>query len=159
MNLGIPHFRHMAQRIIDTKKRFAEYKNRVGVKTAVTKVARTVEVGVGALAGGVMQGRAGEHGLTLFHVPAEILGGLALNVAGHFKVAGDASDHMINVGDGLIASYVNHLGFGIGRSWRDTGKLFGGHHALAETKASGALPPGMNSQQMAEMITRMQTAG
>lgn len=153
--LGIEHFRHASSKL---KKMAAKYNTlREKYSGNATKVVRTLEVGAGALIGGVIQGRAGEHGLTLLGVPVEALAGLALGIGGHIE-GGTTGDHMGSVGDGLIASYVNHLGFGIGRSWRDTGKLFGGHH-LSETKSSGALPPGMNAAQMADMITRMQTTG
>jgi hypothetical protein len=156
MNFTHEHAAHLIKKTKSLSQRLENMKEKFSGVTA--KVIQTAEIGLGALAGGVIQGKAGPEGATFVHVPIDLGAGLVLNALSVFEVAGAHSAHLGNVGDGLIASYVTTMGFNFGKSWHDTGKLFG-HKDQGSlppaTKASGTLDP----SQMADILARVQRAG
>lgn len=128
-----------AHRVFSAGQRMhaAAKRMREGVEEKAGKIIRTGEVFGGAIAAGVIQGKAGPDGANVFGVPVDLAIGLGLNVGALFDVAGKYSDHLGNVGDGFVAGYGSQLGFSMGTKWRTTGKLFGGTTS-AGTIAAGA---------------------
>jgi hypothetical protein len=152
-NITEEHLHHMAKRHHTTLKKFDALKDKFSGMTE--RAVRTVEVGAGAWAGGIVEGRTG--GGTVMHVPINLGVGVALAAAGYLDLAGDEySPHLNAFGDGFIASYVAATGYAFGKRWRDTGKVFGAKAdaALPSAAAAGDLSEG----QMAEIVARMQAA-
>ncbi len=159
MQLGREHIQHLVRKGNALRARLDAVKERL--EGATTKLVRSVEVGAAAVAGGIIQGKAGPKGATVMKIPVDLGAGLALNVAGYFNAAGKHSDHLNNLGDGFLASYLSSLGFGMGNHWRTTGKLFGGDSAQPQlpgappaTAAAGEIGPA----QMADIISRVRAA-
>ncbi len=159
MNFTAEHAQHLIKKTKSMSQRLEAMKERFSGVTA--KVVQTAGIGLGAFAGGVIQGKAGPEGATFVHVPIDLGAGLVLNVLGAMKVAGAHSEHLNNVGDGLIGAYLTTMGFNFGKSWHDTGKLFGHKDqaslpgGASKAAVSGAIGP----DQMAEILARVQRAG
>ena len=163
-NLGPEHFGYMARRMQSMKAAGDRVKDYFARKqerweSRLTIGMRTAEVAVGALAGGVIQGHAGEEGSHIFHVPTDLAIGLGLNIAGFFNAAGSQSSHLHGFGDGFIASFTSSLGFGWGNTWRTTGKFaFGGGGTkglpAGATKTAGEISPA----EMANIVSRVRAA-
>lgn len=143
-NLTREHVAHLHSRASALHKRVESLKARTEAMTQ--KFVRTLEVSAGAAVAGVIQGKAGPEGAHVMGVPVDLGAGLALNVLGYFDAAGKHSDHLNNLGDGLLAGYVSQVGFGIGTKWRTTGKLLGG----TATASQGALSPEMMARLTAQ---------
>lgn len=154
------HVHHLAHRAHSLHRRLEALREKLSGTTA--RAVRTLEVSAAALAGGVIQGKAGPEGAHLFHVPIDLGLGLALNVLGYFDAAGDEySEHLNNLGDGFLASYLSNVGFGWGNSWRTTGKLFGAKAAPAALPGPAAPPVvqgNISPEAMAEIIARVNAA-
>ena len=154
-----PHVIHQNKTINRLKEHLGVWRERF--TSPVSKVVKTAEVGVGAILGGVIQGKAGPAGATIAHFPIDLLAGAALNAAAMFHVAGkENSSHLGNVGDGLIAAYLSDLGFKIGKKWHEDGHLFG--HGGGQLPAGGATPKvsgALSPDQLAEIVHRVQAAG
>ena len=147
MNFGPEHFRHMASRLKQAATRAAKWEAK-GERAAHYGFT-TAEVTGGAFLAGVVQGRAGDEGAHILHIPAEIVGGAALLAAGWTNFFGKYSDHVANVGIGALAAFAAGKGFGVGKHWHDTGSLFGGGAPAslpAGTVVKGELDPMMAAQ-------------
>lgn len=158
MQIGIEHVRHQANRIGALQRRIDGIRERAAGMTE--KVIRTGTVGAAALAGGVIQGRAGEGGAHFLHIPADLGLGIGLNLLGYFHAAGKQSHHLVNLGDGFLASFTSSLGFSWGDSWRRTGSLFGhkGASALPAPGAGVASAGELSPAEMANIVARVRAA-
>jgi len=156
--MATTHVHHLAHRAHSLHRRLEALRAKLSGTTA--RAVRTLEVSAGALVGGVIQGKAGPEGAHVLHVPVDLGLGLALNVLGYFDAAGDYSEHLNNLGDGFIASYLSNVGFGWGNSWRTTGKLFGPKAAPAALPGAPApvVQGDISPQKMAEIIARTRDA-
>lgn len=100
------------------------------------------EVVGGAAVGGVIQGKMGEKKL-LNAIPYDLaLGvvGVGIGVFGGKKIGEKTSEHIFNLGTGLVTAYVSGKTFEIGTKWREQGHLFGTgdqHPTLPPTTTSG----------------------
>lgn len=156
-----PHIQHLNKQRHAWRQRFDDLREKF--RSPVSKVVKTVEVGAGALIGGVIQGKAGPQGATIAHIPIDLLAGAALNAAAVFHVAGaENSAHLGNVGDGLIAAYLSDVGFKIGQKWHEEGHLFG--HGAPPSPALSGPSPGkvsgpLSGEQLAEIVNRVHAAG
>jgi hypothetical protein len=165
-NITEEHLHHMARRHHATMKKLDGIKERV---TAITgRFVGTLETGAGAWIGGAIEGRTS--GGTVLKIPINLGLGAILLAAGHLDVAGNWSEHLNNLGNGLIGSYVAATGYAFGKRWKETGKLFGGGghpwtmpyengwpHGAPEVPA----PPvqgDLSEAQMAAIVQRMQQA-
>lgn len=157
MNHSLESLRKRGQSLY---KRLENLREKLSGTTA--KAVRTLEVSAAAIAGGVIQGKAGPDGATIAHVPVDLGLGLALNVLGYFDAAGEEySGHLNNFGDGFLASYLSNMGFHYGNKWREEGKL-----PLPFSKSNAALPGGtpavaqgeISPDQMANIIARVREA-
>jgi hypothetical protein len=128
------------------KKRIAGLKEKS--EHTVQQVVRTAEVGGAAFAMGLVQGRTG--GVEIFGVPLELGLGLGLNVFGLLGGAGEHSDHLLNVGNGCLASYATTLGRGIGTTMAAKA---GGTPAAQVTDGGAAKTSGtrLTDREIAEM--------
>ena len=85
----------------------------------------SIETGAAAWAGGMIEGRTG--GASVGPLPINLGVGALLLVAGHLDLAGDKySEHLNNIGNGFIGSYLAATGYAFGKRWRETGKVLGG---------------------------------
>lgn len=160
-NIGREHVEFLAKRGQALHRRLEGLKERL--TGATRKAVRTLEVAAAAGAGGLIQGKAGEEGSHIFHVPTDLGLGLGLNLLGYFNAAGDHSEHLNNLGDGFLASFTSSVGFGWGNTWRTTGKF-----QLTSKPAPAGLPAGagspvasageISSHQMADIVARVRAA-
>ncbi len=142
-----------------------------GIREKITGISRqafgTLETGAGAWIGGVVEGRSG--GWAVGPLPVNLLAGVALLFAGHTNLAKDYSEHLTNVGNGLLASYTAALGYAFGKNWREGKKLFGPatptnpydeDFPAAPTKTGWGYAAGadLSQDQMAAIVQRMQAA-
>src|SRR4029079_2781484 len=160
------HLHHMARRHHATMKKLDDIRQKVSGITG--RFVGTVETGAGAWLGGVTEGRTS--GGTVLGIPINLGVGALLLAVGHFELAGaGASDHLNNVGNGLVGSYVAATGYAFGKRWRDTGKVLGGgghpwaHPYATEWQVEGpAASPAVHGDltegQMAAIVQRMQQA-
>lgn len=158
-NITHEHVAHLHKRGQSLYRRLEALKEKLSGTTA--KAVRTLEVGAAAVAGGLIQGKGGPGGATVFHVPIDLGAGLLLNLLGYFDAAGDEySDHLNNFGDGFLAAYLSGLGFSVGNNWRETGKFSLSTKAPAQLAApTAASGPMISPEQMAEIVSRARAAG
>ena len=79
------------------------------------RVVRTAEVSGTAFAFGVIQGKTG--GVEVVGMPIDLLAGIGLSALGYLGAGGNMSDHLVNAGDGALASYATTMGRGVGATW------------------------------------------
>lgn len=110
------------------------------------KIVRTAEVAGTAFAVGIMYGKTYDEatqrtGIEVMGVPLELGGGLALNVLGYMGAAGKMSDHLGNIGDGMLAAFAVKEGTGIGDDWRKKSLAAGGGSGTPATAKGSSLTP------------------
>jgi hypothetical protein len=99
-------------------------------------ISRAGEVSLSSFGFGVMQGKAKRiGGLTAFGVPLDAVVGVGLHAVGGTGLAGSASAHLHNVGDGALASAFATAGYRVGESWKETGSVRAGLRTILGTKA------------------------
>lgn len=176
-NITEEHLHHMARRHHATMKQLDGLREKFSGMTR--GFVGTLETGAGAWLGGAIEGRTG--GGTVMHVPLNLGAGLLLLTAGHLNLAGEQhSEHLNNLGNGFVGSYVAATGYAFGKRMKETGKLFGGGgHPFTEPYANGwsqensGPGPGLaegpatpvtpvqgdlSPEQMAAIVQRMQQA-
>jgi hypothetical protein len=161
-NITEEHLHHMARRHHSTMKQLDGIRERVAGITG--RFVGTLETGVAAWAGGAIEGRFGAP--TVLKIPVNLLGGAVLLAVGHLDLLGDtASEHVNNLGNGLIGSFVAAEGYAFGKRWKETGKIFGGggrpwSHPYEEGwQTEGPSVHGdLSESQMAAIVQRMQQA-
>ena len=85
----------------------------------------TIETGAAAWLGGAIEGRTA--GASLGPVPLNLGAGALMLVAAHLDLAGEKySEHLNNIGNGFIGSYLAATGYAFGKRWKETGKVLGG---------------------------------
>lgn len=160
------HLHHMAKRHHATMKKLDGIRDKVAGVTG--RLVGTLETGAGAWLGGTIEGRTG--GMSVLRIPINLGIGAILLAAGHLELAGDhLSDHLNNLGNGFIGSYVAATGYAFGKRWKDTGKMLGGGgHPWTSPYENGWTPQAaapapavhgdLNAAQMAAIVQRMQAA-
>lgn len=162
MNLNEQHVHHMAKRLHQAHSKLDQWREKA--RGYAERGLSTIEVGLGAFAGGVVEGKS--EGAALFgHVPYNLLAGAVLLAAGHTAEhwgGGRATgDHINNVGNGVLAGYIASKGYAFGKRWHDGGSFTG---ALKGGGGAPALPPGpaisgeVSPAQMSAMIQKMEQA-
>ena len=161
------HLHHMAKRNHGLLKKLDSLRERVQKSKITGRVFGTIETGAGAWIGGVIEGRTGGGTFPVLKVPINLGVGALLLAAGHFQLAGaEWSDHLNNLGNGFVGSYIAATGYAFGKRWKDTGKLLGGGgHPWSSPYDNGwhAAPPpavhgDLSQAQMADIVARMQAA-
>jgi hypothetical protein len=165
-NITAEHLHHMARRHHATMKKLDGIQERY---SGVTKrLIGTAETGAGAWIGGAIEGRTA--GGTVLKFPINLGVGALLLGAGFLKLAGPWSDHLNNIGNGFIGSYVAATGYSFGKRWRETGKILGGGgHPWAHPYETGwpqaeapapspAVHGDLSEAQMAHIVHQMQAA-
>lgn len=120
----------------------------------------TVEVGGGALLGGIIDGRSA--GRTFMHVPLSLWAGAFFIGLGHTSYAGEGNAaHLNNLGNGFVANYLSSVGHAFGDRWRMGGikaALHGGG-VVPSALGAGAGAVGMpDPATMANMQAAVQAA-
>lgn len=130
----------------------------------------TIETGAAAWLGGAIEGRTA--GASLGPVPLNLGVGVLLLAAGHLDLAGSTySEHLNNIGNGFVGSYLAATGYAFGKRWKETGKILGGGghpwtqpyengwpHGAAPAAPPSAVQGDLSEQQMAAIVQRMQAA-
>lgn len=164
-NITEEHLHHMARRHHATMQKLDGLRAKFSGITQ--RFVGTLGTGAGAWIGGAIEGRTG--GGTVLSVPINLGVGAVLLAAGHLDLAGDQwSEHLNNIGNGFIGSYVAATGYAFGKRWKDTGKVLGGGgHPVTHPYENGwsheAVPPtsvhgDLSTDQMADIVRRMQQA-
>ncbi len=169
-NITEEHLHHMARRHHSTMKKLDGLRDRLSGMAG--RFVGTVEVGVASWLGGAIEGRTA--GGDFLKVPINLGVGVLLLAASH--LGGEKlekwSDHLGNLGNGFLGSYVAATGYSFGKRWKETGKMFGGGgHPWTSPYETGwggggpeAAPPGppihgdLSESQMASIVQRMQQA-
>jgi hypothetical protein len=168
VNITEEHLHHMARKHHATMRKLDGLRDKFGSITQ--RAVSTIEHGAGAFIGGALEGKT--NGASLGPVPINLGIGALLLVAGHLDLAGPVySEHLNNIGNGFVGSYLAATGYSFGKRWADTGKLFGGGgHPWTQpygsngwsVPAPSAPPPAINGDldpaQMAAIVQRMQAA-
>lgn len=156
-DIGHEHLHHMAKRLHHTNSKLAGIQDTI---RHITHRARGgLEVAAGAWLGGAVEGYSG--GAKFLHVPVNLLAGfVALGLGNWPKLAGNFSDDLNNLGNGLIASYTSAVGYSYGKNVKATGKWFGGHSWTSPYELPGGAKTGaeLSEAQMASIVSRMQQA-
>jgi len=164
-NITEEHLHHMARKHHATIKKLDGLRDRLSGMTG--RFVGTVEVGVGSWLGGALEGKTG--GGTVLKVPINLGVGVLFLAAQHLDLAGDKwSEHLGNIGNGFLGSYIAATGYSFGKRWKETGKMFGGgghpwRHPYEESWPH-EMPPGpavhgdLDDRQMASIVQRMQQA-
>ena len=122
-NITEEHLHHMARRHHATMQRLDTIRERI--RDISQKSLGMLGSAGGAWAGGLIQGRFERGGLG--PIPYNLLAGVAFLVAGYANAGGERySEHLNNIGNGFVASYLAGAGLAFGKRWRETGKVFGG---------------------------------
>lgn len=160
-NVGPEHLKYAWNRGEGFKRKYLAFREKHGerIKRTVGTAVRTLEVSAAGMAGGMVQGHAGEEGSSVMGIPTDLLAGLVLNGLGFAGVAGDHSDHLHNFGDGFLAAFTSSLGYGWGANWKKTGKF-----SFHKDGGGLGLPPGTTTKgeisphQMADIVARVKAA-
>lgn len=157
MNVNEHHVHHLAKRLHEAHGKLDALTGKLsGYAQAALG---TVEVSAGAFLGGALEGKT-EGGAFFGTVPYNLVAAAALLTVGHMNLAGDDySEHISNVGSGLLAGWVASKGYAFGKGWHDNG--FRG--AFGGGGGSPALPPpvvqgSVDEAQLQAMVDRMAPA-
>jgi hypothetical protein len=159
-NITEEHLHHMARRHHATMKQLDGLRGRLAGMTG--RFIGTVEVGMASWIGGAIEGRTG--GGTFLKIPINLGIGAVFLAAAHLggPQLEKWSGHLNNLGNGFLGSYVAASGYSFGKSWKDTGKMFGGGSAPwthpYEVPAGPGVQGDLSSAQMAQIIQRMRQA-
>ena len=162
-NITEEHLHHMARRHHATMKKLDGLRGKFAGFTQ--KTIGTIEAGAGAWLGGAIEGRTA--GASIGPLPINLGVGAILLAAGHLDLAGGQwSEHLNNLGNGFIGSYLAATGYAFGKRWKDTGKIFGGGgHPFTHPYDSGWSQAGapvvhgdLDRAHMAAIVQRMQGA-
>lgn len=160
------HVRHLHNQKQTLQQKIEKLKARGAHLTKHT--VQAIEVFAGAAAGGVLQGLAKDQvtGARILHVPADLVIGGGLALAGMLDLAGDEwSGHLTNLGTGFIAAYATELGYGVGKRKRESGKWLGAKTAAmlpavgvpaAPAVVHGAVSPQDVAQQLLNQMQQRQ---
>jgi hypothetical protein len=113
MKLTANDLQRAATRAESMRNRLTNLKKRT--EKVAERAVHTVEVGTSAFAFGLLQGKTG--GLEFVGVPAELIAGAGLHIAGFLGLGGKMSSHLHGFGDGALASYLTTMGRGVGLQW------------------------------------------
>jgi hypothetical protein len=137
------HLHHMARRHHATMQQLGTIHEKMAVYSK--KGLSLLETGFGAWAGGMLEGRTGGKGLG--PIPYNLGIGLVLAAVGAIvdsrqdvtitrEVGPDFSrvtakkstfgEHLTNLGNGFLGSYLAATGYAFGKRWKETGKILGG---------------------------------
>jgi hypothetical protein len=163
------HLHHMAKRHHATMKKLDGIREKVAGHAG--RLVGTLETGAGSWLGGAIEGRTA--GGTVLRIPINLGIGAILLAVGHMDLAGEGwSNHLNNVGNGFIGSYVAATGYAFGKRWLETGKVFGGGghpwkspyedggwpHQVEGPAPAPAVHGDLSQAQMDNIVYRMQQA-
>ena len=120
-------------RLQSLRKRVAGIREKA--KEATENLVETIEVTGAAFAMGVLNGKTG--GIEVVGVPIELGAGLGLVGLSFLGVAGNASNHLHQLGNGCLAAYATIVGRGVGLSMGTGGRVLPGNATKQVTKGAG----------------------
>jgi hypothetical protein len=164
------HLHHMAKRHHATMKKYDGMRERIF--GAAGRFIGTIETSAGAWIGGVVEGRTSGGAIPGLNIPYNLGAGVVLLALGHIPtlrpgVGEQWSDHLNNLGNGFIGSYVAATGYAFGKRWKETKSLFGGgghpwthpyENGWSHPAAGPAVHGDLSEAQMASIVQRMQQA-
>jgi hypothetical protein len=161
-NITEEHLHHMARRHHATMKQLDGLKEKISGVTG--RFVGTLEVGIASWLGGALEGKTSAG--SFLKIPYNFGLGVLFLAFGHLDLAGPKSDHLINLGNGFLGSYVAASGYAFGKRWKETGKMFGGggHPYLHpyENGWSPEAPPAVHGEpsheEMARIVANMRAA-
>ena len=143
-NITAEHLQHMARRHHATMQKLDSFRERIA--TYSQKGFGLLETGFGSWAGGLLEGRSG--GAAIGPIPLNLGIGIAMVAAGAIVGGGkeevtvtrevtanfervtarrnSLGEHLSNLGNGFVGSYLAATGYAFGKRWRETGKILGG---------------------------------
>lgn len=130
-----------ASELADKVDKLAQRAKGLAVKgeEAMGHMVQSMEVGMSALGFGWAEGRYGS--IELLGIPANLGASVVLHGLGYFGMAGKHSEHLHNLGDGALASYLHTMGVGIGARSRQPARPGGatsGANVLPRESASSS---------------------
>lgn len=160
MNMNEHHVHHLAKRLHEAHGKLDQLKGKIS--GYAQRGLGTLEVGAGAFIGGVVEGRT-EGGALFGTIPYNLAAGAALLAVGHLDLAGEEySEHINNVGNGLLAGFIASKGYAFGQNWHNSGSL---RSAFGGGGGGGApsLPPPVvqgevDAAQLQSMVDRLASA-
>lgn len=119
-------WKEKASELADKVDKLAQRAKGLAVKgeEAMGHMVQSMEVGMSALGFGWAEGRYGS--IELLGIPANLGASVVLHGLGYFGMAGKHSEHLHNLGDGALASYLHTMGVGIGARSRQPAARPGG---------------------------------
>jgi len=173
VNITSEHLKHMAQRHHATMKKLDGLTEKV--RRTGGRLIGSVETGAGAWIGGAIEGRTGGGTVPVLRIPINLGIGFALLLAGHTLASQDPAnpanrgwggwgDHLDNIGNGFLSSYVAATGYSFGKRWRETGSAFGGggntwtHPYQVDGGPPTAVHGDLNEGQIAAIVHQMHVA-
>ena len=112
---------------------------------AMGHMVQSMEVGVSALGFGWAEGRYGS--IELLGIPANLGASVVMHGLGYFGMAGKHSEHLHNLGDGALASYLHTMGVGIGARSRPLAARQGVNAGVTNVLPSGGATSGAEVHQ------------
>jgi hypothetical protein len=123
MHITEEHLHHMARRHHATMKKLDELREKFAGVTS--KFVSTVETAAGAWLGGAIEGRTG--GAALGPIPVNLGVGALMLAGSHMQLGGaQYSEHLNQLGNGFVGSWLAATGYAFGKRWKETGKILGG---------------------------------
>lgn len=154
-NINEEHLHHMAKYLHRAKRALNEVREKYA--GPIARTFGTVETAGGAWLGGAIEGRSG--GATVLRVPINLGLGAIFLAAGHLNIGKEHSSHLLNVGNGLLGSYLAATGYAFGKRWRETGKIWSNPWSSPYGEvAAPAVHGDLSEAQMAAIVSRMQQA-
>ena len=162
-NITEEHLHHMARRHHATMQKLD------GIRGKIAGISGhafgTLETGLGAWAGGVLEGRTG--GLAVGPLPVNLLAGAGMLIVSYTGLAKGYSEHLGNIGNGFLGSYLAATGYAFGKRGQETKQVFGGgghpwrhpyETGWTRPQTSGEYVGAIPQEQMAAIVQRMQQA-
>lgn len=142
--LQLSEMRDKAMRAISRARGIVEKSEGV-----IAHAVQTVEVGGGAFACGVAKGRYGS--VEVLGLPVDLLAGAGGHLLG-FLGGGKYAEHIHNLSDGALASYLTTLGQGVGADWLRSHNAQAARERAAPGAAAHGLPDGaLSNQELAQL--------
>jgi len=137
---------HLHSALQNVERMKHKYANAISKAHSVVHTAvRTAEVGAGAFAFGMLQGRLPADKQKVMGVDVSLGSAVLLHVLGYAGIGGDAAAHLHGFGDGALASFLSTQGIKMGDEWakKAAAKRLG-------ARVSGELDDGINGQDLSD---------
>jgi hypothetical protein len=156
-NITEEHLHHMARRHHATMKQLDAHKERWG--GILGRGINTLEYTFASWIGGAIEGKTDGGTLPFIKLPWNLGAGLVLMAAGHWLSDKAPGQHLSNIGNGLLGSFVAAEGYAFGRRLKGEGKGSSFLHPYGQSEIpAGPVSGDLSQAQMAAIVARMQQA-